>query len=206
MKIEIPLTFDDITIDQIQAHGEQELGPIDLVEAYSTTTRNELLQFPKTAIDKAAAHLSKILDSPTQKHFKQFKLDGVEYGFIPDWGALTGGEYIDLSAYIDNPIENAHKILCILYRPIIKGAGDFWDIEPYTGTKRAEAFRKAPAGLYFGAIAFFLTTRRDSVLNSLKSLQDQLTKTLTPSRKRFKTSSLRSGLGITSSSKRQEAT
>jgi len=65
-------------------------------------------------------------------------IGAIELGFIPNLNELTFGEYIDLdthcgSIYKDGKIngEAAHKMMCILYRPIKAKFGKYYDIESY---------------------------------------------------------------------------
>ena len=75
---------------------------------------------------------------------KIFKIDGIEYGFLPDLDEITLGEYADIEQYIKNGYEaNMHKIMSILFRPVTSKEGKLYSIEAYTdGRERAEKFKK----------------------------------------------------------------
>ena len=60
----------------------------------------------------------------------KFRLDGVEYGFIPDLNELSFGEYIDLDTYLGD-WENIHTAMNVLYRPINSKKGDRYTIQEY---------------------------------------------------------------------------
>jgi len=49
---------------------------------------------------------------------QRFKLDGVEYGLIPNFDNITAGELFDIDA--NSTKEKYHLLMSILYRPIIK--------------------------------------------------------------------------------------
>ena len=66
------------------------------------------------------------------------RVGAYELGFIPDLSSMSFGEYVDLDTYCTNIYkdgevigEAAHKMMCVLYRPIIAKFGKHYDIEPY---------------------------------------------------------------------------
>ena len=69
---------------------------------------------------------------------RKVRVGAIELGFIPNLNELTFGEYIDLDSactgiYKDGKINGtaAHKMMCILYRPVKAKFGKYYDIEPY---------------------------------------------------------------------------
>jgi hypothetical protein len=69
---------------------------------------------------------------------RKVRIGAIELGFIPNLNELTFGEYIDLDThctgiYKDGKINGvaAHKMMCILYRPIKAKFGKYYDIEAY---------------------------------------------------------------------------
>jgi hypothetical protein len=90
--------------------------------------------------------------------YKTFKYKGVDYGFIPNLDEITVGEYLDIDQYqkIDGSI---HKLMSILYRPIVKKIGKDYKIEEYNGTKNSDDFLELPVIYYFGAMVFFCRLR-----------------------------------------------
>lgn len=95
--------------------------------------------------------------SPPQELVQRFKINKVEFGFIPDLERLTVAEYLDIDAYQNN-ILDAHKLMAVLYRPIKSSRGKRYSIEEYSGTKEYSKFMlEVDAKVYLSAIAFFLT-------------------------------------------------
>ena len=69
---------------------------------------------------------------------RKVRVGAIELGFIPNLNELTFGEYIDLDThctgiYKDGKINGvaAHKMMCILYRPIKAKFGKYYDVEAY---------------------------------------------------------------------------
>jgi len=90
----------------------------------------------------------------TPNHVQRFKHKGIEYGFIPNINNISTGEYIDLDTYSKNK-DTYHKMLSILYRPIIKSAGDLYRIEEYDGTKHEAVMKEVSCEILLGSINFF---------------------------------------------------
>ena len=170
----MPLTFSDIELKDISVWDEREYSDLQIVSIFSDMDKSELRELPVDALDKASAHLRKILETPTQDHPKRIKIGEIEYGFIQDWTELTGGEYIDMCKYIEEPLKHATKIMAILYRPIVEDWTTGFSIAPYKGTKNHEVFNEVSASYYYGAIGFFLLIMTDSVLTSLQYLEHQI--------------------------------
>ena len=88
-------------------------------------------------------------------------MHNVEYGFHPNLEAITIGEYADIEQYVQTGLEtNMHKIMGVLYRPIVEEKDDIYTIEVYDSDSmkiRAEAFKKMKAKDVQSALVFFWT-------------------------------------------------
>lgn len=195
MRLELPLTFDDITIGMIQRHGDRDLSDIEKVQIFAGVTHEEIKELPYEMIKKGAEHIDKILALPSQKHYKTLDIDGVKYGFIPDWTEFTTGEYIDIETYVQDVVLNAHKIMSILYRPVTREYNGAYEIASYKGTRDADKFKEIGVGYYYGTLVFFLSSRRNYAMTSLKSLEEAVNQMLS------KKSSQPNGVGTTSLSR-----
>jgi hypothetical protein len=95
------------------------------------------------------------------RFLNKIKLEGVEYGFIPNLEELTLGEYADIETYLKNGVEdNMHNITAVLYRPIIEQEGETYSIEAYGDSDsrvRAEKFKKMKANQVQASLVFFWT-------------------------------------------------
>lgn len=168
MKIELPLTYEDITINQVRKDQGRDMSDFERVLIYSEMKERELRAFPIQALTKASHHILNVLNTPTKIHKKTFEYRGVKYGFIPDWTNFTTGEWVDMEEYLKDPIENAHKVMSILYRPIKRELGDKYEIEDYKGTH--DLFNDLPYCWFEGCLLFFWTTRKEHLTTSLLSL------------------------------------
>ncbi len=78
------------------------------------------------------------------------------FGFHPDLDAISVGEYADLEVLCRDLEGNMHKVMALLYRPILKQHGDFYEIAPYTGREDAEPFKEVTMDVAMGVVDFFL--------------------------------------------------
>lgn len=104
---------------------------------------------------------------------KTFTLNGIEFGFIPNLNNITTGEFIDLEHYNLIP-ENYHKIMSILYRPIINKYKDLYEIEPYMGTDEFEdLLLESDVSIFNSAVVFFYNLSKDLLAASSIYIQNE---------------------------------
>jgi hypothetical protein len=94
----------------------------------------------------------KLMLNKEYKLVKRFKLDDVQYGFVPLLEDISLGEFIDLDTNLAN-WETMHKAMSVLYRPIVDKKGDRYSIEEYKGTN--DKLKEMPLDIVFGAVVFF---------------------------------------------------
>lgn len=103
------------------------------------------------------------------RFIQRFKHNGIEYGFIPNLEEISTGEYIDLDNY-QRSKETYHKMLSILYRPIVKSYGKLYQIEKYDGTKYENEMKEVSCEILLGSVQFFFRLlkimRQDSLIYS----------------------------------------
>jgi len=111
-----------------------------------------------------------------------FKLDDVEFGFIPDLDDMTLGEFIDLDETITD-WKTMHQAMAILYRPVTFKKGDKYLIEEYDGIKNAEAMKRMPLDVAMGAMVFFWMLNSELLEIILNYLQREMDQKLTTQQK-----------------------
>ena len=83
---------------------------------------------------------------------RTFKIDGVEYGMIPNLDEISLGEYIDLDTYIGD-WENMQIAMNVLYRPINEKIGEKYTIVEYDVDAK-EKLEHIPMDIVLGSIFF----------------------------------------------------
>ena len=146
-----------------------------LIDDKSTTkseealnTISELSDIPKKLIKELGiqdvalimSHISKVQQEQDVSLKRIIEIDGVEYGYMPDFEELTLGEYADIETMIKNGLEdNITSLMAILYRPVTEKKGDLYTIEAYDGKikMRAEEMKKMSAEQVQASMVFFYT-------------------------------------------------
>jgi len=136
-----------------------------LVNLMTDAPLEDLLDADYHDIDLIASYILSTIPQEKPKFVDRFTLDGVDYGFFPNWRDLTFAEYVDLDTIStkkpDELLDLLHILTAVMYRPIIKenGPHDF-KIEKYDVEKmkeRAELFNKKLNIQYvLGAQFFFI--------------------------------------------------
>jgi len=106
-----------------------------------------------------------------------FSYKDIEYGLENDWSKLAWGAWLDFEVYsADNIYANLHKIMSILYRPIIskdKKNAKNYKIAPYKSDEieyRAETMKEVPVSYWLGASQFFFSIAEIFIKNMQASL------------------------------------
>jgi len=189
MKLRLPASFQDLTLRHLMTL-ETETDPVKRVQAVTGHSFAELRKMPHKLIVEANAHLDTLQANEVAQHKEIIELNGVEYGFVPDWDEFSAGEWIDMETYTADFWKTPHKAMSILYRPLERKWGDRYSIKPYTAKEDADVFLDMPAPLVAGALLFFWSTEK-KLLNALQSSLIQKTQEVT--------SLLQSGVGTPSS-------
>ena len=189
MELRLPAHYADLTLRHLMAL-ESETDPVKRVSAVTGVPTTKLREMPHKLVTEADAHLSYLLTKEHAQHKEVIELNGIKYGFIPNWEEFTTGEWIDMEECTTDFWKHAHKAMSILYRPVDRKWGDKYTILPYTAKEDKEVFLDMPAPLVSGALLFFWTTETE-LLNTLRSSLIQKT--------REAMSLLQNGAGIPSS-------
>lgn len=197
IKLKVPATQADIPLKKYQkyakivqdAEGElaEDFIRAKILEIFCDITLKEAYALPLKELDGVVTHiLTMMAEKPDlQRRFTMTDPSGktVEFGFMPNMDEMSLGEYIDLEKYISS-WEDMHKALAVMYRPIVAGKKEFYEIEKYKGSdKYADIMEDAPITVALGAMVFFYHLGKEllritkhfldqEVLESLKSELD----------------------------------
>lgn len=113
-----------------------------------------------------------LYDEP-EEYTIRFRFKGVEYGLIPNLNEIKTGEWVDLESY-QTGVDNIHRVMAILYRPITKIKGDYYEIEKYSGTEKlSQLFLELPVKYYKSIMVFFWNLNNQLSKDSNTSTQNQ---------------------------------
>ncbi len=175
MKLEvyIPDTLSEITLGQyqkylkIQEENEDEnFLAMKMIEIFCGLRGDTILAMKANSIKDITTILSEMFNEKPQL-VKEFKMNGKTYGFIPKLEDMSFGEYIDLDTYIGD-MENIHRAMGVLYRPIKQRHKDKYIIEDYQG-EESDIMKSMPMDAVLSSILFFLSFR-DGLVSSYDEL------------------------------------
>jgi hypothetical protein len=170
MKLQIPTKLEDVTIGTFikiakLEHTDDPEGILDRnIKVLSLLTGESEDVFLELTASQLATLVGKIAflnELPEAKAVNQIKINGKLY--------LTAGQYIDLSEFIKNPINNLHKIMATLYLPAKKTWYGKLVVSKYNGKahkERADEFyRYMPISVAYPAALFFYQVTKDLTTN-----------------------------------------
>lgn len=185
ISLNIPESWADVKIYQYQEFmGIEQDITIETPRKKLVKQLSVLCDEDETIINRLPASsfssLVKAFDAFNEEPTKQFKniveVGGKKYGFQKNLHELTLGEWIDLEHYVTtNPIENLHKMLAVVYRPIITQGDEFFDytIKTYDEIDSVGNSKLFQAHLniqdVFGVVLFFLSIVRESLIDTISS-------------------------------------
>lgn len=198
MKVTLPENISEITLQQYQRFNELEQRNLDanefnrrVISLFTNIKYNDT----KLISNKDFDELSVIIDNAinTDAEFKnKFTLNDITFGFIPNFDKITVAEFVDLSLYPIDKISDLHKLMAILFRPIVSTnkKGDYL-IESYENSaKYSEIMKQAPLNVVKGAIVFFCNLAKQLETATQKYTIEQL------AREQEQSGTLKNGVGI----------
>lgn len=152
-------------IFKVQGFFDDDHFAAKLINIVTGAPVKELMDSDYQEVQFVASYILSLIPIEKAKFEDRFELDGVHYGFFPNWRELTFAEFIDMDTIstkkTDELMNLLHILAAIMYRPIVeeKGPHDF-KIEKYnveTMKKRAELFKnKLNIKYVLGAQFFFI--------------------------------------------------
>ncbi len=151
-----------------------------LVSIFTGAPVEDLLETDFEKVNYLAYQIMELIPKERPKFKDRFELDGVHYGFFPDWKDLSFAEFVDMDTIStkkeDELLDYLHILCAIMYRPIIKERSEHdFDIEKYDVKSmkiRAELFKKKlDVGVILAAQFFFTNfAKRYSLYFQLSSI------------------------------------
>ncbi len=172
MKITLPDNLNDITLGKYQdlmQIDEQDKNYDDLVFCLFTGVDiKNIGGVKKKDKEDILRHINNSLENAGE--FKnKFTIENTSFGLIPNFDNITGDEYTDLVKYSssigedDTNVENLHRLIAVLYRPIkLKDGLGNYQIEDYNGTSgHCDIIKQLPMSIVTGCLSFFLSLSND---------------------------------------------
>ena len=183
-RIKIPTSLNDVTLSQYQEFSKLEKKMDDIGDSQIQLKIIEIFCDVPSVIARGMkatdiAEVCEVINTMFNDDYQlinRFKLDGIEYGFIPELDEMSFGEYIDLDTFIgDN--DNLHRAMNVLFRPIEIKQGSRYILKPYTPDS-AEIAKRFPLDVVLGSIVFFYNLGKDLSIVMMNSLEKKNQKAL----------------------------
>ena len=177
IEINVPSSLAEITLGQYQKFLKiAENNPdgnflnAKMIEIFCGISLSDSYKLKMSSVTAILDILNEML-AITPQHVERFKMNGVEYGFIPDLDEMSLGEYIDL----DNNAskwEQMHVAMNVLYRPIKTSKVGKYNIEDYD-VKFPEVLKDMPLDAAIGSLFFFYNLGTELAKHTIQSLDSQ---------------------------------
>ncbi len=175
MKVEliVPNNLNEVTLGQYQEYiklkdlSETELS-LKMIEIFCNLKSEQVRYLKATDVRTVVTIISEMFDSKPSL-VNTFKIDGIEYGFIPNLDEMSFGEYIDLDTYIGD-WDNIEKAMGVLYRPVEMRKGNRYHIKEYEAGE-TEHLKAMPLDAVLGSILFFYRLGNDLCRIMMNSLE-----------------------------------
>lgn len=178
VKLIIPTSLNEITLGQYQEFAKLDITKelevqSKMIEIFCKVPVEVVRSMKAKDITDICTIINNMFDVEHQM-LNRFKLNGKDYGFIPDLENMSFGEYVDLDTYIgDN--DNLHRAMNVLYRPIDLLQGQRYTLKEYDPDTNEDA-KNYPLDACFGAMVFFYDLGKDLstvILNSSSKQNEQ---------------------------------
>tara|TARA_R110000796_G_scaffold48672_2_gene116694 strand:- start:4996 stop:5646 length:651 start_codon:yes stop_codon:yes gene_type:complete len=176
--LNIPNQLSEITLKKYQKFVKLNTEDVDerflqvkMIEIFCEVSHKDVLKIKLFDADRITKVLGDMF-SQKPKLVTKFKLNGIEYGFVPDLDEISFGEYIDLDTYLGD-WENIHAAMNVLYRPIVKSKGNRYTIKEYN-TDKKDLLIDMPLDAVISSVFFFYHLGKDLSVVMSRSLVESL--------------------------------
>ena len=175
MKVEliVPNSLNEVTLGQYQEYiklkdlSEVEMS-LKMIEIFCNLKSEQVRYLKATDVRTVVTIISEMFDSKPSL-VNTFKIDDIEYGFIPNLDEMSFGEYIDLDTFIGD-WDNIEKAMGVLYRPVEMRKGNRYHIKEYEAGE-TEHLKAMPLDAVLGSILFFYRLGNDLCRIMMNSLE-----------------------------------
>lgn len=177
MRLIIPTDLKEITLSQYKRYqkvvadnaDDETYICIQMVAIFCNIEVADVMKLPAIEFADIVKTIAQTLDqSPSLT--KTFKMNGVHYGFIPNMERISLGEHATIDTCMGKD-ELTELMLSVMYRPIKRKAGEFYEIEEFTGDESlALNFNDTPMHIVRGAMVFFWTLFSELLNHTLCSI------------------------------------
>jgi hypothetical protein len=160
ININIPTSLKDITLKQYKKFIKIQEGienttflQLKIIEIFCQVDLKIAKAMRYNDVEQITSDILNLF-SKTPELVTTFKMNNIEYGFIPNLDDMTLGEYIDLDTYTGD-YENIEVAMNVLYRPLVTKLKNKYLIEDYNPDTK-EQMLDMPMDAVISSMFFFL--------------------------------------------------
>ena len=175
-KIKVPSNLSEIPLWKFQKYmklrdenEDEQFLSYKAIELFCGIPLSDVYKLTLESVESISAVLSKMFNEE-QRHIERFKMNGVEYGFIPDLNEMTLAEYVDAEGNLSD-VQNLHLAMNVFYRPIKNSKNQFYNIEEYS-IKDVDKMKDMPTDAALGAIFFLISLGKELSISTILSSQE----------------------------------
>lgn len=173
----LPTTYAAINLGQY-VRWHMAKTPTEKCAAALNRSVSEVRKLNASSINRINAVFEKVVETELTTSVGACRLNGNEYGFIPNIDALPIGQYIDLdeqskAVFTQGDYTKLIDMMSVCYRPITSRIGGKYTIADYTGmesTTNRDDLEQLPMSVVSGAMLFFSTFEVELLTSSLDFL------------------------------------
>ncbi len=160
ININIPTSLKDITLQQYKKFIKIQEGienttflQLKIIEIFCKVDLKIAKAMRYNDVEQITSDILNLF-SKTPQLVTTFKMNNIEYGFIPNLDDMTLGEYIDLDTY-SGDYENIEVAMNVLYRPLVTKLKNKYLIKDYNPDTK-EQMLDMPMDAVISSMFFFL--------------------------------------------------
>lgn len=161
-----------LKVQQINKEDEYILQ-LKMIEIFCNVDFKDARNIKFKDVERIIEKLTETFQEKTDL-IRTFKMNGVEYGFIPNLQDISFGEYIDIDTYLPQE-DQMHLAMNVLYRPVKNKKAGKYSVEDYDINAK-DRMKQMPLSVMLSA-AFFLQNLGMELLNVTSNyLQEEVMK------------------------------
>lgn len=165
IEVNVPENLEEVTLGQYQKYlkivqdNEDEVFIAQkMIEIFCNVQLKFVMKMKWNDVMNITKDLASMFEvEPPLK--RQFTLDSVNYGFIPNLDEISFGEFVDLDATLGD-WQEMHKAMQILYRPVDINVRGRYNIKEYDG-KLDDTLKDIPLSIALGSVFFLLNLGKE---------------------------------------------
>jgi hypothetical protein len=173
----VPESLNEITLGQYQKfyklitnNPDSEFVRQKTVSIFCNVEMKDVRQMLLSSIDEVYNGLIELFNGSPEL-ISRFTINNIEFGLIPNFDNMSAGEFADLDDY-NSDVEQWHKCMAVLYRPVTNKLAKFYDIEQYKGTEQyAEMMKDTPVAIVLAVQVFFYNLSKELLSVTMDCLE-----------------------------------